>query len=55
MPIKYNPFYKAVVLNIGLIETVITEERHFPDRKTAESFKAEQDRRHKVTVIVRID
>lgn len=55
MPVGYNPFYKAVVLDVGLIETVITDERHFPDIETAESFKAEQDKKHKVTVIIRID
>ena len=36
MPVRYNPFYKAVVLDVGLIETVITDERHFPDKETAE-------------------
>lgn len=55
MPIRYSTFYKAVVLDIGLVETAIIDERHFPDKETAESFKAEKDRENKVTVIIRID
>ena len=33
------PFYKVVVLSVGLIETVIVDERHFADRDSANAYK----------------
>ena len=32
------PFYKVVVLSVGLIETVIVDERHFTDRDGANAY-----------------
>lgn len=32
------PFYKVVVLSVGLIETVIVDERHFPNRENASAY-----------------
>lgn len=29
------PFFKVVVLAIGILETVIEDEKHFPDRDSA--------------------
>lgn len=54
---RYKTFFKAVVLDIGIVETVITDERHFPDEETALQFKKSQDREteNRITVIIRID
>lgn len=32
------PFYKVVVLSVGLMETVIIDERHFADRDSAGAY-----------------
>lgn len=32
------PFYKVVVLSVGIFETVITDERHFADRDGADAY-----------------
>ena len=32
------PFYKVVVLSVGLIETMIVDERHFSDRDSASAY-----------------
>ena len=33
MTLKVNKsFFKVIVLSVGLIETVIVDEKHFPDR-----------------------
>lgn len=32
------PFFKVVVLAIGILETVIEDERHFPDKDSAVDF-----------------
>ena len=32
------PFFKVVVLSVGLIETVIVDERHFADRDSANAY-----------------
>ena len=54
---RYKTFYKAVTLDVGLVETVITSETRFPDKKSAEKFKKSQDRKseNRITVIIRID
>ena len=32
------PFYKVVVLSVGLFDSMIVNERHFPDRDSASAY-----------------
>ena len=39
MNIKINvPFYKVIVLSVGIFESVIVDERHFSDHDSASAY-----------------
>ena len=49
-----KPFFKVIVLQIGLIETIIIDERHFSSRKEAIAFAKQSKTACNIPVIIRI-
>lgn len=36
--IEYKPFYKVIILSVGMFESIIIDERHFPCEDDAKLF-----------------
>lgn len=50
--LAYIPFFKVILLSIGLLDSTIVDERHFTSRLEAETFANQHKQADVVAVIV---
>lgn len=48
----FESFFKVVILSVGMLESGIVDERHFPDQASARQFAASSAGNDKVAIII---